>query len=332
MFVTLKLYDSQSKKRARNNLGSDLSLRKALFPDTIPNVTQKIVGALMPTKYAVGLIGFNTVESGKMVKVFQLTQSKDRHYQIKPVDNMTEVDLLLVNIDSDYMQIKNDYLKLHPETIVVTVSKKQNVSTETPWHIKGLLLAIRVIKTLDSIPLSKKNNKPLLETGINKVSRLLQIADADTHIESVTTGLPDKFHNYDFDVLVVDDSPAMQKNLANELINASHSIGIDFADSGEIALNKINQKKYDFIFLDVMMPGIDGYETCTRLRTIKGMKKTPVIMLSAKTSPLDEVKGVMAGCTCYLTKPINSVEFQKMLTRVMGWLQDFKKPQTIMES
>ena len=55
-------------------------------------------------------------------------------------------------------------------------------------------------------------------------------------------------------------------------------------------------------------------------------------MLSAKTSPLDEVKGVMAGCTCYLTKPINSVEFQKMLTRVMGWLQDFKTPQTIMES
>lgn len=286
----------------------------------------------MPTKYAVGLIGFSTAESEKMAKIFHLTQSKDRHYQLKPIDDMAEIDLLLVNIDSDYMQAKNDYLKLHPETLVVTVSKRQTASTETPWHIKGLLLATRVIKTLDSIPLAKKNNRPLLETGINKVSSLLQTADANTHIESVATESVDSLHNYDFNVLVVDDSPAMQKNIATELMNSSQSIGIDFADGGEIALDKINQKKYDFIFLDVMMPDIDGYETCTRLRTIKSMKKTPVIMLSAKTSPLDEVKGVMAGCTCYLTKPINSVEFQKMLTRIMGWLHDFKATQTIMES
>ena len=285
----------------------------------------------MPSKYDVGLIGFNTSESEKMVKIFHLTQSKSRHYQLKPVDDMTETDLLLINIDSDYMQIKNDYLKSHPKTIVVTVSKKQNASTETPWHIKGLLLATRVIKILDSIPIAKKSTKPLLETGINKVSNSLQTADANTQFEVITNST-DSCHNYDFNVLIIDDSPAMQKNLAAELANSSQSIGIDFADSGEIAISKINQKTYDFIFLDVMMPGIDGYETCTRLRTIKSMKKTPVIMLSAKTSPLDEVKGVMAGCTCYLTKPINSVEFQKMLTRVMGWLQDFKTPQTIMES
>lgn len=85
-------------------------------------------------------------------------------------------------------------------------------------------------------------------------------------------------------------------------------------------------KTYDFIFLDVMMPGIDGYETCGQIRKIAAMKKTPIIMLSAKTSPLDEVKGVMAGCTNYVTKPIKSAEFQNMLGRIMDWLGNYKKP------
>ncbi len=280
----------------------------------------------MPTQYNVGLIGFNPKDSEKMAKIFHLTKSKDRHYQLTCIENKT--DLLLVNIDSDSMQIKDDYLKAHPKVVIVTVSKHKPASTESPWHIKGLLLATRVIKILDSIPFTEKTPPTLLATEANNVT-----AEENNHL-SDKASLSSNNHalHYDFHVLIVDDSPAMQSQLANELANASQSIGIDFANRGEIALTKIKQKQYDFIFLDVMMPGIDGYETCTELRAIKGMKKTPVIMLSAKTSPLDEVKGVMAGCTCYLTKPINSTEFQKMLSRVMGWLQDFKTPQMIMEN
>ena len=75
------------------------------------------------------------------------------------------------------------------------------------------------------------------------------------------------------------------------------------------------------------MPGIDGFETCSRIRKIKGMNKLPIIMLTSRTSPLDEVKGVIAGCTTYLTKPVKSDDFQKMLARIMRWLRDFKKEQ-----
>ena len=90
-------------------------------------------------------------------------------------------------------------------------------------------------------------------------------------------------------------------------------------------MEKLALKYYDFVFLDVMMGGIDGYETCGRIRKIKGMGKLPVIMLTSKSSPLDEVKGILAGCTTYLTKPVDSEEFQKMLTRIIRWLRDFKK-------
>ena len=126
-------------------------------------------------------------------------------------------------------------------------------------------------------------------------------------------------------MLVVDDSHPMQQMLAKELQHMDQPVAIDFADDGETALEKAGQNHYDFIFLDIMMPGIDGFETCTRLRQMPGVKKTPIIMLSSKTSPLDEVKGIMAGSSTYLTKPIDHVEFQKVIKRVSRWVSEFKK-------
>ena len=126
--------------------------------------------------------------------------------------------------------------------------------------------------------------------------------------------------------LVVDDSIAIQKSLELNLVTLPQISQIDFADSGEIALQKTEAVQYDLIFLDVMMPGIDGYETCTRLRKKPEYKKTPIIMVSGKTSPLDEVKGVMAGCTTYLTKPVQQEAFQKLSVRVLTWLEKQKKP------
>ncbi|OTE96876.1 hypothetical protein BCS42_12720 [Crenothrix sp. D3] len=127
-------------------------------------------------------------------------------------------------------------------------------------------------------------------------------------------------------VLVVDDSVSIQKSLELNLLTLPNIGQIDFADSGEMALEKIEAKQYDIIFLDVMMPGIDGYETCTQMRKKPLYKKTPIVMISAKCSPLDEVKGIVAGCTTYLTKPVQNEAFQKLSHRMMTWLADKKIP------
>lgn len=100
-------------------------------------------------------------------------------------------------------------------------------------------------------------------------------------------------------------------------------ITADFAESGEEALEKIEDTQYYLVFLDIIMPGIDGYETCRSMRTKASYKKTPIIMLSGKTSPLDEVQGVIAGATTYLTKPVKSAMLQETLARVTKWLNNF---------
>ena len=124
-----------------------------------------------------------------------------------------------------------------------------------------------------------------------------------------------------FIALVVDDSAAIRKQLELELRSAK--IQADFAETGEEALEKSAQKNYDLIFLDIVMPGIDGYEVCKQMRARESMKKTPIIMLSGKTSPLDEVQGVIAGASTYLTKPVKHEMFQKTLSRLSNWLSDY---------
>lgn len=143
--------------------------------------------------------------------------------------------------------------------------------------------------------------------------------------DMVSTGGDSEKGIESYSVLIVDDSEMMHKVLEMELGKSDILLRSEYAFSGEEALQKLQSKYYDFIFLDVMMPGIDGFETCAQIRKMEGMGKLPIIMLTSKTSPLDEVKGIVSGCTTYLTKPIQPEEFQKMLARIMRWIRDFKE-------
>lgn len=139
---------------------------------------------------------------------------------------------------------------------------------------------------------------------------------------TVIEGNPQSGHH----ALVIDDSASIRKQLELELRDAG--ITSDFAESGEDALEKIKEGQFDLIFLDIIMPGIDGYETCKAMRATAEYKKTPIIMLSGKTSPLDEVQGVIAGATTYLTKPVKSDKLQETLNRVTKWIDNYSATKT----
>jgi twitching motility two-component system response regulator PilG len=104
-------------------------------------------------------------------------------------------------------------------------------------------------------------------------------------------------------VLVVDDSLPVRKFMEQKLGNLDFAVQIDFAASGEQAVIMAADGNYDLVFLDVMLPGIDGYRVCKSIKTDKATKSTPVVMLTSKKSPFDKVKGSMSGCDAYLTKP-----------------------------
>ncbi|HWQ64363.1 MAG TPA: response regulator, partial [Methanospirillum sp.] len=112
-------------------------------------------------------------------------------------------------------------------------------------------------------------------------------------------------------LLVVDDTPASLQMMEAVLEHAQYRVLI--ATSGERALEIVESLKPDLILLDIMMPGIDGYETCQRLKHNTASRDIPIIFLSALTESFDRVQAFKIGGVDYLTKP---VEPQELLIRV----------------
>lgn len=103
--------------------------------------------------------------------------------------------------------------------------------------------------------------------------------------------------------LVVDDSTTLQRLM--DLTLQPLGIDVDFAATGEDAVALAKHKHYDIIFLDVLLPGMDGYKVCKTVKSEKQTRNTPVIMLTSKGSAFDKVRGIMAGSDVYLTKPLD---------------------------
>ena len=116
-------------------------------------------------------------------------------------------------------------------------------------------------------------------------------------------------------ILIVDDTPTNLEILVDYFADAGFEVAV--ATSGEGALNQIDKVKPDLILLDVMMPGIDGFETCSRLKADPETKDIPVIFMTALSEISDKVKGFTAGGVDYVTKPIQQEE---VLARVNAHL------------
>jgi CheY-like chemotaxis protein len=105
-------------------------------------------------------------------------------------------------------------------------------------------------------------------------------------------------------VMIIDDSPTIRKAVSIGL--EAEGYHVVTAVDGVDALHKLEQTQPDLILLDITMPGMDGYKLCRKVRANDRTKAIPVVMLSGKDGFFDKVRGRMAGCTDYITKPFAS--------------------------
>jgi CheY-like chemotaxis protein len=117
------------------------------------------------------------------------------------------------------------------------------------------------------------------------------------------------------EILVVDDSDVALKFMQNRLTR--YGFRAELAKSGEEALTRVSACSYKFVFLDVMMEGLDGYQTCRAIKQRKyASGRSPVVvMLTSRGGSIDKIRGGLAGCDAYLTKPLNEVELLKVLSK-----------------
>jgi two-component system, cell cycle response regulator len=112
-------------------------------------------------------------------------------------------------------------------------------------------------------------------------------------------------------VLIVDDSPSVRTQM-NLYLN-KRNFECHMAQNSEEAIRAIKKAQFDIIFLDVVMPGADGYQACKAIKALEATRSVPVILLTSKNSPIDKIHGIMSGCDKYLTKPLRVTELESLL-------------------
>ncbi len=107
-------------------------------------------------------------------------------------------------------------------------------------------------------------------------------------------------------VLVVDDSATIRRSAETMLANEGYEV--ISAENGFEALSKITRHHPDLIFVDIMMPRLDGYQTCAIIKNNNDFRETPVVMLTSKDGLFDKARGRVVGSDQYLTKPFTREE------------------------
>ncbi|MCP4113316.1 MAG: SpoIIE family protein phosphatase [Desulfobacteraceae bacterium] len=164
-----------------------------------------------------------------------------------------------------------------------------------------------------TLPISKGKNEPILADIIGRYTRVAGISKkseeiGDTEKEPDITDIPPEHlcNGSGYRILVVDDEPVNLQVLKNYL---SSEYSVTLAANGEEAIDALRSgQHFDIVLLDVMMPGMSGYEVCRLLRDKYPANELPVVMLTAKNQVDDLVAGFTSGANDYLTKPFSKLE------------------------
>ena len=132
-----------------------------------------------------------------------------------------------------------------------------------------------------------------IELQINRLSKMRRVSQMD-----------DKHQN--LKVMVIDDSKTIRRTAETLLQREGYEV-VTAVDGFE-ALSKIADANPDIVFVDIMMPRLDGYQTCALIKNSQNYQNTPVIMLSSKDGLFDQAKGRVVGSDEYLTKPFSKDE------------------------
>jgi len=260
--------------------------------------------------FAVMILGLTDSERRVVKSLCMLSCNRPRSYKVVSGVDADQADVCIVDgRDGGAIEaLKAARLKRKVPAIVVDSPAPSN---EYDLSIGRPIVASRLLNTLDLLVTKALDYFPELVIGGGGAagathSGKSQFADALHAAPRI------KHHT----ALVVDDSVTIRKQV--ELALRMHDIEATCAETGESAMAFLATRHFDLIFLDVVLPGgTDGYQICRSIKKSSVHKNTPVIMLTGKSSPFDRVRGSLAGCDPYLTKPVENHTFNTVLKKYL---------------
>jgi two-component system cell cycle response regulator len=261
-------------------------------------------------RFILEMIGFTDAEKSMLSSTFRLTGRRAFCYA-ELTDEDPRADIYLINADNS---VALETMQAHAPNVHSPAVLVGREPVDVGWpFVQKPIHWMRLFEHLDSVM-----QNALLE-------RSKRERNTDTHWDGSTfrrsidkkspeepVFMPKKPTE---SVLVVDDSATVRAFMRIKL--TPFNFDVDYAENGEQAIDMAQAKTYTCIFLDIMMPGIDGYEVCKRIKTNPDTKETAVVMLTSKSSMFDKFRGNWSGCDAYLSKPVAEDELLATIAKFL---------------
>ncbi len=273
-------------------------------------------------QFLVDVIGFNPTERAMLTSIFALAARRDPGFvQYDPVSALTP-DLYLVDMDD--ATALGEFRALNRRDALPTVLVASPGHDGTQEVVERPLQWARLLQAMEDAvaELDETAPAPLAEprvaeaAGVNSWARRSGAGPLRTNPLAPDAARSDIRRALGDAVLVVDDNATVRAFMQAKL--APFRFEVDFAENGEEAVGLTGGREYACVFLDVVMPGIDGYQVCKLIKGNKqAIKKTAVVMLTSRSSPFDKLRGSLAGCDEYLTKPLDEDRLLEVIARFL---------------
>jgi twitching motility two-component system response regulator PilG len=254
-------------------------------------------GQAASREFRVGMVGFSPVEKSLITGVFKLSQARlggaagtNNRFALIDLIAAQIADIYLIDAECPSPHQKQFLQQARSTGVPLIIVSKEAQETIQPheYNLTHKQLIGLLLRKLDKIV--DEHLKPQVNKAVNRPSRAKQC-------------------------LVVDDSKLVRAQMELILNEYASSLDVEFAEDAETALQRVKEKRFDLIFLDVMLPEMDGYKACKLLKADPVSSTTPVVMLTSKKSPFNRMHGALVGCDKYLTKPIDAKKVNGTLER-----------------
>lgn len=262
-------------------------------------------GSLAGT-YLLRAFGFDPTRRLVLQSLCRLSSNRSRAYTLLgPADEDKQPpSICLVNMsDAEAIARWREVVDEAGEVPSVLVADEEpEIPGPAVYHCSPRRLSSTLLAFLDNIVVEHYGPSARRDIGV------------DTCLSSATA-----YANRDGDAiaraLVVDDSEAVRAQL--QAVLQRHAVEVDLCEDATSALETLESNAYDVIFLDVILPDMEGFKACRRIKSDARTRDIPVIMLTSKCSRFNKVQGHMAGCDRYLTKPASEKQVLEALQACM---------------
>jgi CheY-like chemotaxis protein len=283
--------------------------------------------------YRVALLGFTRFERATFESFFRLASKRMPAYVHE--DDPAQSHFIVADADDDVVARQVHKLQALPRTLML--GSKAGSRSGAAAHLPRPINLMLVMRALDALPRAGVPQPPVrgatpalavaaapaaqpeppdtTELPRAPFSRPEAVgpsaAASPTEVAEPAPSIAPKLDH----ILVVDDSDVALRFMALHLQRFGFQIHL--VRSGQEAIDRVARQHFEFVFLDVMMEGMDGFQTCKAIKrsTYAGDRPPPtVVMVTSRGTAVDKLRGTMAGCDAYLTKPIE----EQALLRIVG--------------